>query len=240
MGQIKNELGHRYDQLLVLRQATPEERQLYKSRHILWYCQCDCGNTCLVTGTDLRAGKQKSCGCLKKKNTIQRNQQNFRDLTNQKFGKLTVLYPLSQRGSGGNYIWHCQCDCGNTCDVIGSRLTGYHTTSCGCSYTRRKSQYSEKIAKILKENNISYKEEYYISYPDQSYGFLDFFLFDYNIGIEVQGQQHYDDASPWYRPEADQKKKQWCINNNIELIEIPYWDINQYSIDYLKQKIEGK
>lgn len=237
MGQIKDEVGHQYGQLLVLRQATSEEKGNRKSRHTLWFCQCSCGKTCLVTGTDLRTGKQKSCGCLKSINTINRNKQNFRDLTNQKFGKLTALYPLEKRGAGGNYIWHCKCDCGNECNIIGSRLTGHHTTSCGCIHTRRKSQYSEKIAKILQENNFNYKEEYYISYIDGTFGFLDFFLFDYLVAIEVQGQQHYDDASPWYRPEADQKKRQWCYDNHIKLIEIPYWEIDQYSIDYLKNKI---
>jgi hypothetical protein len=29
----------------------------------LWECRCDCGNTCVVRGYDLRSGNTKSCGC---------------------------------------------------------------------------------------------------------------------------------------------------------------------------------
>jgi len=31
--------------------------------HVLWFCQCDCGNTAVVRGTSLRYGSTKSCGC---------------------------------------------------------------------------------------------------------------------------------------------------------------------------------
>jgi hypothetical protein len=31
-----------------------------------WICQCVCGSTCEAGTTDLKRGKYKSCGCLKK------------------------------------------------------------------------------------------------------------------------------------------------------------------------------
>lgn len=41
------------------------------------------------------------------------------DLTGQRFGKLTVKYPIEHYTPTGNKItyWHCECDCGNTCDT---------------------------------------------------------------------------------------------------------------------------
>lgn len=32
----------------------------------MWLCQCDCGNETYARGSDLRAGKKKSCGCWNK------------------------------------------------------------------------------------------------------------------------------------------------------------------------------
>lgn len=208
----------------------------------MWFCQCDCGNYRLINGSDLRGGKQISCGCKKRERIIQQNKNNFKDLTNQRFGKLTVLYALDKRAElSGSYVWHCKCDCGNELDVIGSRLVRGHTTSCGCSYIRRKSQYSEKIKKILIENNIQFQEEYLVHYNDNEnhFGFFDFYLLDYNTCLEVQGQQHYDINHCWYRPEYDERKREYCNKNGIKLIEIPYYDYKNFSFDYLKQKMEN-
>ena len=30
-----------------------------------WLCQCSCGNTCIVLGSNLRTGHTQSCGCLR-------------------------------------------------------------------------------------------------------------------------------------------------------------------------------
>lgn len=52
------------------------------------------------------------------------------DLTNSKFGKLTVLYRTESDKKGTH--WLCQCDCGNYTVVSASHLVSNHTTSCGC------------------------------------------------------------------------------------------------------------
>lgn len=54
-----------------------------------------------------------------------------RDLTGQKFGRLTVLYELPER-KNGKIQWRCRCDCGNEKDVLSTSLTSGHTQSCGC------------------------------------------------------------------------------------------------------------
>lgn len=52
------------------------------------------------------------------------------DLTNKRFGKLTVL---RQGETIGRKIgWLCMCDCGNTKLVVGGNLTKGLTKSCGC------------------------------------------------------------------------------------------------------------
>lgn len=55
----------------------------------------------------------------------------IKDLTGQKFGKLTVL-GISGRNKYNALIWMCKCDCGNYADVLSRSLITGHTKSCGC------------------------------------------------------------------------------------------------------------
>lgn len=71
------------------------------------------------------------------------------DLTNQKFGKLTVIKRVSKPNNVNQNrqyaFWLCQCECGNTCVVNGTYLRNGDTQSCGC--IKSKGEY--KIVKIL-------------------------------------------------------------------------------------------
>ena len=59
-----------------------------------------------------------------------------KDLSNQRFGRLTALWPLDEKRSGRT-VWHCRCDCGNEADVTVSNLLRGTTKSCGCLSPRR-------------------------------------------------------------------------------------------------------
>ena len=54
------------------------------------------------------------------------------DLTNQKFGRWTVLYRADKKGSKGQVYWHCKCECGNEKDIDGCELRRGGSKSCGC------------------------------------------------------------------------------------------------------------
>lgn len=59
----------------------------------------------------------------------------FKDLTGQKFGRLTVLGldHKEKRTNGGTRIyWLCQCDCGNRTICVADSLKNGHARSCGC------------------------------------------------------------------------------------------------------------
>ena len=43
------------------------------NRAAIWKCICDCGNEVIVTGSSLRGGYTKSCGCLCRENVKKRN-----------------------------------------------------------------------------------------------------------------------------------------------------------------------
>ncbi len=107
---------------LTVTEATPER----KSGYTVWRCSCECGGSiCLDTRT-LQRGTIQDCGC---ESVVKPGQ---RDITGQRFGKLTALYPTGKRGSGGGLIWHCKCDCGGEVDAPLAQLRSGYRKSCGC------------------------------------------------------------------------------------------------------------
>lgn len=60
-GKFINEIGNRYGKLVVIAKA---EQESVENHRAYWLCQCDCGNTKIVSSKCLRDGKTKSCGCV--------------------------------------------------------------------------------------------------------------------------------------------------------------------------------
>lgn len=62
----------------------------------------------------------------------------FRDLTGQKFGRLTVIRVAGRvprkHGSRIKQViqWECLCECGNTAFLVSEVLVNGNTQSCGC------------------------------------------------------------------------------------------------------------
>lgn len=56
--QADNIIGRRFGKLIVV------ERAENIGDYAAWKCKCDCGNETVVTGSNLRSGNTKSCGCL--------------------------------------------------------------------------------------------------------------------------------------------------------------------------------
>ena len=68
-----------------------------------------------------------------------------KDLTDMKFGRLTVI----ERAGTDKFrraLWLCKCDCGNEKILPGGNLTSGHTTSCGC--------YNREISKEKNTMNL--------------------------------------------------------------------------------------
>lgn len=59
---VKNEEGKKYGMLTVIRKVPAPA--YYGDQHKQYYeCQCECGQTVIKTGMELRSGKAFSCGC---------------------------------------------------------------------------------------------------------------------------------------------------------------------------------
>lgn len=61
-----------------------------------------------------------------------------KDITGQRFGRLVAI-SCGERVRG-RFAWKCQCDCGNTTNVVTAELINGNTKSCGCYATDCKSQ----------------------------------------------------------------------------------------------------
>ncbi len=59
----------------------------------------------------------------------------LKDLTGQRFGRLTVLELGEKRGKYTGAFWTCRCDCGGTVVVPGRSLRNGETRSCGCLHS---------------------------------------------------------------------------------------------------------
>jgi len=55
----------------------------------------------------------------------------IKDLTGQRFGRLTVI-KINGRTKDKSVTWLCRCDCGNETIVVGQNLSNGNTKSCGC------------------------------------------------------------------------------------------------------------
>ena len=157
------------------------------------------------------------------------------DLTGQIFGKWTVLYKANKTAKNGGIYWHCRCECGKQKDVLGQSLRMGHSLSCGNHSNI--SRGNVKIADILDEYEIAYElEKKFSSCKDKTYLPFDFFV-DNKYLIEYDGKQHFDVNSIFdyeYTHKHDLIKSQWCKNNHIPLIRIPYTYFDNITIEDLK------
>jgi len=83
MPKLINLTGRRFGRLKVLKQTEKDRRGNFP-----WLCLCDCGNQVTVLGYDLKRGRTKSCGCLRKEKTIQRSTKH----NHARSGKITGIY----------------------------------------------------------------------------------------------------------------------------------------------------
>ncbi len=111
----------------------------------------------------------------------------------------------------------------------------------------RDSKKTKLIEKILNEENITFEKEK--TFSDCKYRRLlsfDFFLKDYNILIEFDGEQHFKPFNKKMESSIksfeetkirDQIKNEYCKTKNIELIRINYKDDIYKELEKLVQRL---
>lgn len=134
--------NRRFGRLVVIRRESVSRATWNKLKQPTWFCECDCGEMVYVLDGNLRQGRTKSCGCLRKEKSKETAGKNFKykpkeDLTGQTFGRLTVLRRSEKTSANRLPTWVTQCDCGNVHEVRADHLKQGKVKSCGCLRKRR-------------------------------------------------------------------------------------------------------
>ena len=114
------------------------------------------------------------------------------------------------------------------------------TKSCGCLHSKGELL----IESLLKEHNINFKREFSYKdlYVNKGRAKFDFAILDdddeVKLLIEYQGIQHFQNTrfGRLQREISDDKKREYCKQHHIELIEIPYTDYDKLDWEYLREK----
>lgn len=127
----------------------------------------------------------------------------YKDLTNQKFGKLVCKKDVG-RTKNGNVLWKCKCECGNYTVVDSGSLKTGNTKSCGCMRNKRLENFGElqkkhgmydtKIYKVwsaMKQRCLNKNDKAYKNYGER--------------GISVC--KEWLDFEPFY---------EWAVNNGYK------------------------
>lgn len=212
--------------------------------------QCHCGTIKKVRLTRIMNNQAKDCGCDHRKRLREIHFKKYEHLIGTKINGWTVLDIISptEQTSLTYALCECECgtikevrlsyltqgrskDCGNEIIVPSLSLTQHHTSSCGCIL----SYWNMHIGKFLNEHNIVNKPEYSVKIDDRTHRY-DFYLPEYNLFIEYDGEQHYKLAHFGGRndneanvalkrvQEYDRVKNLYCEQNGINLLRIPYWE----------------
>lgn len=244
--KIPIEPGTKFGHLTVIQEDEPIRDKDGRITHITYLCECDCENHTrkIIRAQSLRSGHTQSCGCLqrqKAKDTMIQNHKTI-DLTNKTFGFLKVLEKTEQR-INQEVVWKCQCQYQNCNRIIYYRTSeAQEKIDCGCHNIKSKGE--EKISQLLIHNNIQFeREKSFCDCRDNENNRLRFdFFIDNKYLIEYDGIQHFkcSNSSLWDTEEHlkwtqlhDKIKNQWCKDNNIQLIRIPYWHYEKICLDDL-------
>lgn len=176
-------------------------------------------------------------------------------LIGKTFGFLTVL-ERDEESDSKHVKFKCRCSCGkcnnSIISVRADNLQGKNkgggrigrTISCGLATI---SAGELKIMSLLDEFEIQYITQYTIS-EFNPYARFDFAIFRKDGSlfkiIEFDGEQHFKPVEIFGGEDQfkiqqirDNNKNEYCKNNNIPLLRIPYYDYDKLDIYYLLNNI---
>ena len=248
--KIKDLTNMKFGRLTVIKRDFKKEKEIElsgKRKRTYWVCKCECGNITTVETSKLTSNHTQSCGCIHSEVTRSKFDE---DYTGVKWNELTVLErDFKKENSTDRQVryWKCKCSCGNIISIPTTEVKAKRQISCGC--VKSKGEYV--ISVYLNKINLNYEiQKTYKDLIGVGNGELlyDFYLPDYNLLIEFQGEQHEkpqrfpncdNEVKFKIQQEHDKRKREYTKDNNIDLLEIWYYDYNNIE-EILKNKLNIK
>lgn len=125
-------------------------------------------------------------------------------------------YDITVKCKKCGYVW--------TLNAASLKLNGTRCKKCSFTYKGE-----DRIIEVLQELDVYFIHQCkFEDCKDKKCLPFDFYLPDYNLCIEFDGEQHY---KPKFGEESfvktqahDKIKNEYCESHNIDLLRIPYWD----------------
>lgn len=202
----------------------------YKNNSVNMNCITNEGYKVKISYVNLSANKKPNIFSLT------HNSENY-DYNIRKFienNSLTCEY-LGLEGIDDGYghpLLKLKCECGEIFTTEQHGLTTNLRSRCP-KCTGKMSHIEYKVEQWLKENNIDFEKQKRFNGCKGKKKLLpfDFYIPSVNMCIEVDGQQHFKGCHTLFdvdkTAETDNIKTNYCKNNNIKLLRIPYYQFDK-------------
>lgn len=207
-------------------------------------CHClICDNRWKNTLTHLKIGEDcPICSKLRCSKNLARTMKDFKEQLKQINNNIKIL---SKKYINGKTKVKCEClTCGHKWEATPDNLL--RGKDCPKCYKTSKGE--RKIINWLDNNKINYEIQYtFNNCRDKRVLPFDIYIVDYNFLIEYDGEQHFfpvqfagmslerNVIQYLNTLKRDSIKNKYCKDNNIFLLRIPYWHLN--NIENILEKL---
>lgn len=198
--------------------------------------KCECGNEFTTSFNEFLHQNRRRCLDCAYELMIESQRKTTAEFNKEVYDLVGDKYSVESEYIGAReYITMKHNECGYTYKTIAGGFLGKNGARCPKC---RASKGETKICEILESLGVKYQVQYAIDECRRIRPLpFDVAICDTNdnlvLLIEYQGIQHYE-AIDFFGGvkghervvESDKMKKDYCFNNNIPLLRIPYWEIN--------------
>lgn len=208
----------------------PSKYTPYSNHKVWWICKtCEHTWNANISSRTMHNTNCPACAnqCVTEENSLlTKNPKLTKEWNSTKNGDMTPK-DLTW-GSNKKVWWECSKCSHEWIMTPAARNNGRGCPRCNLS------RGENTISCILDKHNIFYIPQYKFEGCINILTLhFDFYLPHHNLAIEFQGGQHYKSVKFFggeeklkYQQQCDQIKRDYCINNEINLLEIPYWDFD--------------